>query len=46
VLTLKQEYRRLCKLIHPDKCSNPRAQEATQLLTAKYDEAGSPGKVM
>ena len=37
----KQHYLRLTVKIHPDKCSDPRATLATQLLNGAYDAATS-----
>ena len=37
----KQHYRRLAVKVHPDRCSDPRATLATQLLNSSYDAANS-----
>ena len=37
----KQHYLRLTVRIHPDKCSDPRANDAMQLLNSAYDAATS-----
>ena len=37
----QQHYLRLTVKIHPDKCSDPRATLATQLLNGAYDAVTS-----
>ena len=38
-MQLPLEYRRMCKLIHPDVCSDPRATDAFAKLQNMYKEA-------
>eukprot|EP01068_Selenidium_serpulae_P014605 Selendium_serpulae@DN6118_c0_g1_i1.p2 len=39
---LKKMYRKISLLVHPDKCSNPLAQEAFQVITKAYEELQKP----
>ena len=39
----KRPYLNAVRLIHPDKCSAPRANEAAQLLNSAYDAVVNPG---
>ena len=41
--TFKRPYFQAVRLIHPDKCANPRANEAAQLLNSSYDAVVNPG---
>jgi hypothetical protein len=40
--TFKRPYLQAVRLIHPDKCSDPRANEAAQLLNGAYDSVVNP----
>eukprot|EP00920_Eleutheroschizon_duboscqi_P035900 GHVT01086862.1.p1 GENE.GHVT01086862.1~~GHVT01086862.1.p1 ORF type:complete len:337 (+),score=76.06 GHVT01086862.1:238-1248(+) len=39
---IKKQYRKISLLIHPDKCSHPKAHEAFQILTKAYEQMGRP----
>ena len=41
--TFKRPYFQAVRLIHPDKCSAPSANEAAQHLNSAYDAVVNPG---
>ena len=38
---IKKAYRKLTVLVHPDKCSHPRAEEAFKAVNESYQVCGS-----
>ncbi|CAK9059562.1 unnamed protein product [Durusdinium trenchii] len=41
VATVRSQYRRLALAVHPDKCQDPRAKEAFQLLSEAFEQLSS-----
>eukprot|EP00922_Rhytidocystis_sp_ex-Travisia-forbesii_P035298 GHVS01052379.1.p1 GENE.GHVS01052379.1~~GHVS01052379.1.p1 ORF type:complete len:428 (+),score=144.66 GHVS01052379.1:54-1286(+) len=39
---IKRQYKKISLLIHPDKCKNPKAHDAFQVITKAYEELQHP----